>query len=128
MENIGKIDSKYRYIIIAAKRAKQLLKGARSKIKSRSRNPIRIAQEEVLSGSVNYEVIPVSDEAIIELDEGVPVSSVVVEDLEEIEEKHDKSHGDDEETEIEEEEVQEEGEEEPGDEDINGFLKEDKDE
>ena len=43
MENLGKIDSKFRYVIIAAKRAKQLLKGARPKVKSRSRNPIRIA-------------------------------------------------------------------------------------
>jgi DNA-directed RNA polymerase subunit omega len=127
VENLGKIDSKFRYVIIAAKRAKQLLKGARPKVKSRSRNPIRIAQEEVLAGQVEYNILPVAAEAPIERDEGVPVAAHVHEELEEVEEV----------AEIEKEEVEEEAEEaaeeeyeseEELEEGIDDLLKEDKDE
>jgi len=51
------IDSKFRYVILASKRAKQLLKGAKPKLKSKSKNLIRIAQEEVNRGMVDYEII-----------------------------------------------------------------------
>jgi len=50
------IDSKFRYVIIASKRAKQLLKGAKPKVKTRTRNLIRIAQEEVKRGLIQYEI------------------------------------------------------------------------
>jgi len=51
------IDSKFRYVIIASKRAKELIKGAKPKIKSKSKNPIRIAQEEVKKGLIAYDII-----------------------------------------------------------------------
>lgn len=38
-------------------RAKQLLAGAKPRIKSRSKNLIRIAQEEVKQGLVDYEIV-----------------------------------------------------------------------
>lgn len=38
-------------------RAKQLLGGAKPRIKSRSKNLIRIAQEEVKQGLVDYEIV-----------------------------------------------------------------------
>ncbi len=50
----GDMDSKFRYVIIASKRAKQLLMGAEPKIKSKSRSLIRIAQEEVKKGLIDY--------------------------------------------------------------------------
>ena len=53
----GDIDSKFRYVILASKRAKQLLKGAKPKLKSKSKNLIRIAQEEVDRGMVDYEIV-----------------------------------------------------------------------
>ncbi len=71
MDAFGNIDSKYRFIILAAKRAKQLLKGAKPKIESRSRNPIRIAQAEVRGGLVEYEIIPARMEDIPEREERV---------------------------------------------------------
>jgi DNA-directed RNA polymerase subunit omega len=60
------IDSKFRFVILAAQRAKQLLKGERPKIKSKNRNPIRIAQEEVKSGAIKYEILPFRKEQGLE--------------------------------------------------------------
>jgi DNA-directed RNA polymerase subunit omega len=57
LKEYGDIDSKFRYVILAAMRAKQLLAGAKPYIKSRSKNPIRIAQEEMKQGLVDYEII-----------------------------------------------------------------------
>ena len=57
MKDYGDIDSKFRYVILAAMRAKQLLGGAKPRIKSRSKNLIRIAQEEVKQGLVDYEIV-----------------------------------------------------------------------
>jgi DNA-directed RNA polymerase subunit K/omega len=58
LNKFGNIDSKYRYIILASKRAKQLLKGAKPKIQAKSRNLIRIAQAEVKAGLIEYEILP----------------------------------------------------------------------
>lgn len=44
-------------MIIAAKRAKQLLAGAKPLIKSKSKNLIRIAQEEIKRGLVDFEIV-----------------------------------------------------------------------
>jgi DNA-directed RNA polymerase omega subunit len=71
----GNVDSKYRYVILAAKRAKQLLKGAKPKIKVKSRNLIRIAQTEVRSGLIEYEIIPAGKDEIPEQDERVFVGA-----------------------------------------------------
>jgi DNA-directed RNA polymerase omega subunit len=51
------IDSKFRFVILAAKRAKQLLRGSKPRLRSKSRNPIRIAQQEVAKGLVNYDIV-----------------------------------------------------------------------
>lgn len=51
-------ESRFQFVLLAAKRAKQLLKGAKPKIKTKSRNPIRIAQEEVRLGLIDYEILP----------------------------------------------------------------------
>jgi DNA-directed RNA polymerase subunit omega len=50
------IDSKYRKILIAAKRSKQIQKGARPRINLANSKPTRIALEEVERGLVNFEV------------------------------------------------------------------------
>jgi DNA-directed RNA polymerase omega subunit len=71
LETFGKLDSKYRFIILASKRAKQLLKGAKPKLQSKSKSPIRIAQAEVQSGLVEYEIIPARMDDIPEREERV---------------------------------------------------------
>ena len=64
MKTQNNIDSKFRFVILASKRAKELLKGAKPKIKSKSKNPIRIAQSEVGQGVIEFEILPtVKDEA-----------------------------------------------------------------
>jgi DNA-directed RNA polymerase omega subunit len=71
LDAFGNVDSKYRFIILAAKRAKQLLKGAKPKIQGRSKNPIRIAQAEVRNGLIEYEIIPTHMEEAPEREERV---------------------------------------------------------
>lgn len=58
------IDSKYRLIILAAKRSKQLQRGARPRIDldTQKHKNTRIALEEVMSGRVNFTVRNDEDE------------------------------------------------------------------
>jgi len=77
LNNYGNIDSKYRFIILASKRAKQLLKGAKPKISAKSKSLIRIAQAEVSSGLVEYEIIPAGMEDIPEREERVFVGAPI---------------------------------------------------
>src|ERR1051326_8931097 len=60
-ENIMKLidgfDSNYRYILVAARRARQLQGGAPPVIDTASRKPCRIAQDEIKAGKVKW-VIP----------------------------------------------------------------------
>ena len=53
----GDVDSKFKFVIVASKRAKQLLKGAKPRIKSKSKSLIHIAQQEVIKGLVDYEIV-----------------------------------------------------------------------
>jgi DNA-directed RNA polymerase subunit omega len=55
---VPEIDSKYRLIILAAKRSKQLQRGARPRIEIDpvKHKPTRIALEEVIRGKVNFTV------------------------------------------------------------------------
>ena len=71
MKDFGNIDSKYRFVIIASKRAKELLKGAKSRIKSRSKNPVRIAQQEVRMGLVDFEILKSKTEDVTDQEERV---------------------------------------------------------
>ncbi|HEX9188091.1 MAG TPA: DNA-directed RNA polymerase subunit omega [Vicinamibacteria bacterium] len=50
------IDSKFRFITVAAQRAKQLQAGAKPRVDTRSRKPTRIAVEETLAETVSWEV------------------------------------------------------------------------
>lgn len=52
------IDSKYRLIILAAKRSKQLQRGARPRIEidQLKHKPTRIALEEIIQGTVHFHI------------------------------------------------------------------------
>ncbi|MBI3932152.1 MAG: DNA-directed RNA polymerase subunit omega [Acidobacteria bacterium] len=50
------VDSKFRFITVAAQRAKQLQNGAKPRVEARSSKPTRIAMHEVLDGSVSWEM------------------------------------------------------------------------
>lgn len=56
------IDSKYRMILIAAKRSKQIQKGAKPRVQMVNAKPTRVAIEEVRRGLVDFEIIPREEE------------------------------------------------------------------
>ncbi len=57
MKLMDGFDSNYRYILVAARRARQLQSGAPPVIETLSRKPCRIAQDEIKAGKVKW-VIP----------------------------------------------------------------------
>jgi DNA-directed RNA polymerase subunit omega len=57
MELPQKIDSKFRFILVAAKRARQLQAGVRPLIQSTSKRLTRLAQQEVMAGLVPFELL-----------------------------------------------------------------------
>jgi DNA-directed RNA polymerase subunit omega len=54
MKLMDGFDSNYRYILVAARRARQLQGGAPPVIDTTSRKPCRIAQDEIKAGKVKW--------------------------------------------------------------------------
>ena len=76
MKLIEGFDSNYRYILVAARRARQLQGGARPVIDTISRKPCRIAMDEIDSGKVKW-VVPAPEKSASEvaselLDKAIP--------------------------------------------------------
>jgi len=57
LEDHNVVDSKFRLVILAAKRAKQLLKGSRKKIETQLENPLSIALDEIKQGKIDFEIL-----------------------------------------------------------------------
>ncbi len=117
MKNYGNVDSKYRFVIIASKRAKELLKGAKPRLRTKSRNLVRVAQSEVRRGLVEYEILEGKKEEAAEPEEQIFIGEGVGGEFEEeapkkSKKKVSKEEIAEEEEEEEEEETEEEGEEE----------------
>jgi DNA-directed RNA polymerase subunit omega len=55
MEIPQNLDSKFRFILVAARRARQLQSGAKPLVQAPSRRPTRVAQQEVSAGLVPIE-------------------------------------------------------------------------
>jgi DNA-directed RNA polymerase subunit omega len=55
------IDSKYRKILIAAKRSKQIQKGAMPRVHMGNSKATRVALEEVELGLINFEILEKSE-------------------------------------------------------------------
>ena len=68
MKLIDGFDSNYRYILVAARRARQLQSGARPIISTHSRKPCRIALDEIKAGKVKWFIpeVPKSPVAVAE--------------------------------------------------------------
>jgi DNA-directed RNA polymerase subunit omega len=58
LQDLEKIESKFRFVHVAARRARQLMSGARPLLETESRKPTRVAEEETLAGVVEYEIAP----------------------------------------------------------------------
>jgi DNA-directed RNA polymerase subunit omega len=57
-EDTPPIDSKYRLIIVAARRSKQLQRGARARVDADPKRKLtRVAMDEVMAGKVQYNLI-----------------------------------------------------------------------
>jgi len=56
MKLIEGFDSNYRYILVAARRARQLQSGTPPVVDTNSRKPCRIAQDEIRAGKVKWEM------------------------------------------------------------------------
>jgi DNA-directed RNA polymerase omega subunit len=54
--NANQLDSKYRKIILAAKRSKQIQNGARPRVQLPNAKPTRVALAEIDRGLINFEV------------------------------------------------------------------------
>jgi DNA-directed RNA polymerase subunit omega len=50
------VESKFRFITVAAQRAKQLQNGAKPRVEVKTRKPTRVAIEEVLANLISWEV------------------------------------------------------------------------
>ena len=56
MKLIDGFDSNYRYVLVAARRARQLAGGAPALVETDTRKPCRIACEEIAAGKIQYVV------------------------------------------------------------------------
>lgn len=53
-----KIDSKYRFVLLASERAEQLMQGALPRLRSTSSKPTQVAMAEVLTDSLDWDYGP----------------------------------------------------------------------
>jgi DNA-directed RNA polymerase subunit omega len=63
MELLGGFDSNYRFILVAAKRARQIQSGAKPMVETASRKACRIAQDEIVAGKVKW-IVPDTKSAV----------------------------------------------------------------
>ncbi|SFL87197.1 DNA-directed RNA polymerase subunit omega [Pelosinus propionicus] len=52
---VTKVDSKYTLVVLAAKRAREIMDGAASLVESKSNKQVTIALEEVAQDKISYE-------------------------------------------------------------------------
>ena len=57
VEKLDFIDSKFRLAILAARRGKQLLAGAKKRVDTTAENPLTIAIEEIYRGKVKFRIL-----------------------------------------------------------------------
>jgi DNA-directed RNA polymerase subunit omega len=62
MKLIDGFDSNYRYVLVAARRARQLSGGAPPLVSTNARKPCRIARDEIAAGKVQYTTIKAARE------------------------------------------------------------------
>jgi DNA-directed RNA polymerase subunit omega len=57
VQTLNGIDSKFRLAILVARRAKQLIGGARKKVEVKSDNMLTVAMEEFRQGKIDFDVL-----------------------------------------------------------------------
>lgn len=66
MKLVEGFDSNYRYVLVAARRARQIQNGAQPAVEPHSRKPCRIAEQEVQAGKVKWEIPPAGSASAME--------------------------------------------------------------
>ena len=61
-----RIDSKFRYVLLAAERAEALMRGARPKLEAEGLKAGRVAMEEIRTDAVEWDYGPAPEEAAAE--------------------------------------------------------------
>ena len=56
------VDSRFRYVLLIAKRAEQLIQGSMPKIRSRHAKPTRVAMDEVGANAIKWQLEPPVEE------------------------------------------------------------------
>jgi len=51
------VDSKFRLVLLAAWRAKQIINGSKKRVNIKAENPLTIALEEIRQGLINFEIL-----------------------------------------------------------------------
>lgn len=69
MEFLDTIDSKFRLVILAAKRAKQILNGSKKKVNIKADNPLTVAIKEIEEGKINFHILEENKEVEFDQDE-----------------------------------------------------------
>ena len=69
MKLMDGFDSNYRFILVAARRARQIQSGARPIISTHSRKPCRIAQDEIKAGKVKWFIPEVPKSPVVVAEE-----------------------------------------------------------
>ena len=63
------VDSRFRYVLLVAKRAEQLVQGAAAKMRSKHTKPTRVAMEEIERNQVKWQLAPPVEEPATALEE-----------------------------------------------------------
>lgn len=66
VEKLDFIDSKFRLAILAAKRGKQLVAGAKKRVDTQAENPLTIAIEEIYKGKVKVKLLEENEQIMDE--------------------------------------------------------------
>ena len=60
------VESKFRFIVVAAQRSKQIQNGAKPRVETRSRKPTRVAMAETLANAVSWELMAEIPRPVVE--------------------------------------------------------------
>ncbi|MCU1350416.1 MAG: DNA-directed polymerase subunit omega [Acidobacteria bacterium] len=64
------VDSRFRYVLLVAKRAEQLIQGSPAKLRTKHAKPTRVAMEEIARNQVKWQLTePVEEPTALDLSE-----------------------------------------------------------
>ena len=75
-----KIDSKFRFVLLASQRAEQMMRGAQPKLDKPGAKQTRVAMHEILEDAVAWDYGPAPEEAVDDAMEGALGEGAAAED------------------------------------------------